>query len=254
MRSGQNRSDPIHEHAPRGPHRHRGLRAAATVVATLALVLVPALPAVARDASASRAAAPTAVAATSTQPTLRQGARGAAVLRLQKRLAALRYDVGPADGVFGPSTYHGVVAFQKVQRIAIDGIVGPQTWGRLAKPVVPEPRYTRSTAAVEIDLRLRVVLVTKAGVVTRVLDASPGKPSTPTVTGSFTIYRRIDGWRTSPLGRLWRPNYFYRGYALHGATSVPTYAASHGCVRVTVPAMNRLWSQLFVGEHVNVYR
>jgi lipoprotein-anchoring transpeptidase ErfK/SrfK len=29
---------------------------------------------------------------------------------------------------------------------------------------------------------------------------------------------------------MWRPNYFYGGYALHGSTSVPTYAASHGCV------------------------
>ena len=35
---------------------------------------------------------------------------------------------------------------------------------------------------------------------------------------------------------------------------MPTYAASHGCVRVTVPAMNRVWSQLYIGEHVNVYR
>jgi N-acetylmuramoyl-L-alanine amidase len=44
------------------------------------------------------------------------------------------------------------------------------------------------------------------------------------------------------------------GYALHGSTSVPTYAASHGCVRVTVPAMNRVWPRLFIGERVYVYR
>jgi hypothetical protein len=35
---------------------------------------------------------------------------------------------------------------------------------------------------------------------------------------------------------------------------VPTSAASHGCVRVTVPAMNRLWLKLFIGERVYVYR
>jgi lipoprotein-anchoring transpeptidase ErfK/SrfK len=51
-----------------------------------------------------------------------------------------------------------------------------------------------------------------------------------------------------------RPNYFYRGYALHGSTSVPTSAASHGCVRLTIPAMNRVWSQLVIGERVYVYR
>ena len=94
----------------------------------------------------------------------------------------------------------------------------------------------------------------KAGVVTRIVDASPGKSSTPTPTGSFSITRRIDGWRQSDLGLLWRPNYFYYGYAIHGAKSVPTYSASHGCVRVTIPAMNRLWSTLYIGERVHVYR
>jgi lipoprotein-anchoring transpeptidase ErfK/SrfK len=46
----------------------------------------------------------------------------------------------------------------------------------------------------------------------------------------------------------------HNGVALHGSTSVPTYAASHGCVRLTVPAMNRIWSGLHVGERVYVYR
>ncbi len=188
------------------------------------------------------------------QPTLRYGSRGAAVATVQRRLTALRYDVGGIDGIFGYNTLHGVIAFQKVQRIGVDGVVGPVTWSRLAKPVVRTPRYSRSAAAIEVDLTRRVVLVTKAGVVTRILDASPGKASTPTVTGAFTTFRRVDGWHRSPLGLLWRPYYFYRGYALHGSTSVPTYAASHGCVRVTVPAMNRLWSQLFIGERVYVYR
>ena len=78
--------------------------------------------------------------------------------------------------------------------------------------------------------------------------------TTPTPTGTFAITRCIDGWRQSSLGLLWRPNYFHGGYALHGSTSVPTYAASHGCVRLTVPAMNRAWSQLSIGERVHVYR
>jgi lipoprotein-anchoring transpeptidase ErfK/SrfK len=45
-----------------------------------------------------------------------------------------------------------------------------------------------------------------------------------------------------------------RGYAIHGSTSVPSYPASHGCVRVTLPAMNRLWSSLRIGMPVHVYR
>ncbi|HET7516551.1 MAG TPA: L,D-transpeptidase family protein [Actinomycetes bacterium] len=197
---------------------------------------------------------PSVVSTVATRPTLRYGSRGPHVVYLQQRLSALRYDVGPIDGIFGSSTLHGVYAFQKVQGIGVDGVVGPITWSRLASPSVPRARYSRSAAAVEVNLTRRVVYLTRSGAVTRILDASPGKPATPTPTGSFSIYRRIDGWRQSPLGLLWRPNYFYRGYALHGSTSVPTSAASHGCVRVTVPAMNRVWSQLFIGERVYVYR
>ena len=35
------------------------------------------------------------------------------------------------DGIFGPKTHNGVVACQRHQRLKVDGIVGPQTWGRL---------------------------------------------------------------------------------------------------------------------------
>jgi peptidoglycan hydrolase-like protein with peptidoglycan-binding domain len=217
--------------------------------ATLAVTVIPVA-----TASASTGSPQVSAALTTTWPTIRYGSRGSAVVYLQRRLTTLHYDVGGIDGIFGYSTLHAVYAFQKVQRIGIDGVVGPITWGRLASPYVPRARYYRSAAAVEVNLTRRVVYLTRSGAVTRILDASPGKSSTPTPTGSFSIYRRINGWRQSPLGLMWRPNYFYRGYALHGSTSVPTYAASHGCVRVTIPAMNRAWSQLYIGERLYVYR
>jgi hypothetical protein len=54
--------------------------------------------------------------------------------------------------------------------------------------------------------------------------------------GSFRVTRRISGWRTSRLGRLYNPLYFNGGIAIHGAASVPAYPASHGCVRITMSA------------------
>jgi N-acetylmuramoyl-L-alanine amidase len=220
----------------------------AIISVALAVVLVPAA------AASGGNWQTTAWSTVTARPTLRYGSHGAAVVYLQQRLTTLHYDVGPVDGIFGYSTLHGVYAFQKVQGIGVDGIVGPVTWSRIAGPYVPRARYHRSAASVEVNLTRRVVYLTRSGAVTRILDASPGKPSTPTPTGSFSIYRRIDGWRQSTLGLLWRPNYFYRGYALHGSTSVPTYPASHGCVRVTIQAINRAWSQLYVGERLYVYR
>ena len=235
--------------------RPRTRRRVVAVLAVLTAGLAGAgLQAPAAQAVTAPASAATTAAVAAAQPTLRSGSRGAQVTRLQKRLVALRYDVGAVDGVFGNDTLHAVYAFQKVQRIGVDGAVGPATWAKLAAPKVPKPRHKLSAAAVEVNLTTRVVFLTKNGKVTRIVDASPGKRSTPTVTGSYRFSRRINGWRDAPLGLLWRPYYFKGGYAVHGSTSVPTYAASHGCVRVTIAAMNRLWSKMTIGERVYVYR
>ena len=236
--------------------RHpRSGRALGVVVLVAASLIIPAQSASAGSRTYTMAAtALTTQALATTQPVLRQGSRGTAVTNLQRRLAALHYDVGAADGIFGPSTYHAVVAFQKVNGLTRDGIVGPQTWAALDHPVIPRPRYTHSGYSLETNLTRQVLYLARAGSVVRILDASSGKSSTPTPTGNFKIQRRIDGWRESSLGLLWRPNYFYYGYAVHGATSVPTYPASHGCVRVPIPAMNRLWSIIGVGVPVHIYR
>jgi hypothetical protein len=214
------------------------------LLATVAALALPTGPAIAATPASAVAA----------QPSLRLGSRGAAVVYLQRRLTTLRYDVGPIDGSLGYSTYHGVVAFQKVNGLVRDGIVGPRTWAALARPVIPRPRRWRSGTSLEVNLTKQVVYLAQRGAVLRILDASSGKAATPTPTGNFSINRRINGWRRSPLGLMWRPNHFYRGYAVHGSLSVPAYPASHGCVRLTIPAMNRLWPLLRIGMPVSVYR
>lgn len=241
--------------------RHHPLRRAAglALLVTLGTLLVSAGPTAARSQTALPApAAATTLAQTSTTaaalPVLRQGSQGSAVVYLQRRLTALHYDVGPIDGIFGYSTYHGVVAFQKVNGLVRDGIVGARTWAALSAPLNPRPRYWHSSYGVEVNLSKQVLYLTRQGAVVRILDASSGTSSTPTPRGNFSVIRRIDGWRQSSLGLLWRPNYFYGGYAVHGSTSVPTYPASHGCVRVTIPAMNRIWSILRIGTPVHIYR
>jgi N-acetylmuramoyl-L-alanine amidase len=74
-----------------------------------------------------------------------------------------------------------------------------------------------------------------------------------TPEGSFRIERTIDGWRENDLGVLWRPAYFSGGYALHGSPSVPPFPASHGCVRVTITAINHLFPRIVVGMALYVY-
>jgi len=62
---------------------------------------------------------------------LRLGSRGSAVADLQKKLNSLGYNAGKADGIFGSQTRSAVMAFQKANGLAVDGIVGPATWAKL---------------------------------------------------------------------------------------------------------------------------
>lgn len=62
------------------------------------------------------------------RPTIRQGDRGEDVVRLQTRLAAMGYGVGKIDGIFGMKTMEAVKAFQAENNLAVDGIVGVNTW------------------------------------------------------------------------------------------------------------------------------
>ena len=76
-------------------------------------------------------ATPVNVTPVTTQPMLRTGSRGDAVRKLQEMLNAKGYTCGNVDGIFGSKTYAAVLAFQKANGLAADGIVGPLTWGKL---------------------------------------------------------------------------------------------------------------------------
>lgn len=69
-----------------------------------------------------------------TCPTLRRGARGRPVVKMQKRLVTHLGDLDAesfVDGVFGPATEQQVKRFQRAERLAVDGIVGRDTWTAL---------------------------------------------------------------------------------------------------------------------------
>ncbi|MFL5320280.1 MAG: glycoside hydrolase family 73 protein [Myxococcaceae bacterium] len=67
----------------------------------------------------------------SSVPTLRYGSKGPSVQLLQRELKAAGFNPGPVDGDFGPHTRAAVIALQRARHLAVDGIVGPQTWRSL---------------------------------------------------------------------------------------------------------------------------
>ena len=65
-------------------------------------------------------------------PVLREGARGAAVTRLQTALNQAGFNAGAADGAFGRGTADALKAFQAANGLTVDGIAGAQVWSKLS--------------------------------------------------------------------------------------------------------------------------
>ena len=67
-------------------------------------------------------------------PELKRGDGGEAVRAAQLLLIGRGYRCGPwgADGDFGPATCGAVCRFQRARQLAVDGVVGPETWEELA--------------------------------------------------------------------------------------------------------------------------
>jgi peptidoglycan hydrolase-like protein with peptidoglycan-binding domain len=192
-------------------------------------------------------------AAVPTAP-LAAGASGPAVGQLQQRLSDMGYWLPGVDGEYGAGTVHAVTAFQKANGLPRSGQADAATLAAMATAPRPTPREP-IPHGLEVDLARQILMVVDGSQVSVVLDISSGKPSTPTVLGHYAIQRQIDGMDTGPLGTLWRPKYFIRGYAIHGSASVPASPASHGCVRLTNAEIDWVWASGVapIGTSIFVY-
>lgn len=222
---------------------------------------------VAASAPAVEPASPAAVPSAQPSPTpspTRRPAPTYDVKAVQRQLTALHYYVAAIDGERGPSFHSAVMAFQKVQGIGADGVVGKGTLAALKAPRTPPLEASAPSERVEVDLTKQVLYVVKGGAITRILPVSSGNGSTYlqksghkakalSPVGWYRIQRVIRGVREADLGKLYDPQYFYRGWAIHGSNSVPPYPASHGCIRVTRTDAKYLIGALHVGMSVYVY-
>ncbi|HZD16720.1 MAG TPA: L,D-transpeptidase family protein, partial [Actinomycetota bacterium] len=169
-------------------------------------------------------------------PRLRAGSAGLFVRLLERRLVELHYRLaGARDGDYDRRTADAVIAFHKVQRMERTTTVDAATWRALADPRRPRPRVEGGGIHIEVDQTRQVLYTVEAGRITNVLHVSTGAGGA-TRDGSFRVYRKLAGF--SP-NHLYYPSYFDGLRALHGWTEVPTYPASHGCVRL--PYWNAKW-------------
>ena len=169
-------------------------------------------------------------------PNLSTGSSGRFVRLLEGRLVDLHYRlVGTKDGRYDYRTADAVVAFHKVQRMERSYSVTEATWRRLADPTLPHARHDWHGFHFEVDQTRQVLYTVEDGDITNVLHVSTGAGGA-TRDGMFRVWGKTAGF--SP-NHLYYPSYFDGYRALHGWTEVPTYAASHGCVRI--PYWNAQW-------------
>ena len=188
-------------------------------------------------------------------PPLRLPPPDPATLNAQKRLIELGYLVaGDADGRFGPTTSEGILAFQKFERLARTSVLDSATTAALADAARPTPLTRGGTGKrAEIILDRQVALLIKDDSVVRTIAVSTGKPSTPTPPGRYRVYAKIPRWWSTPF-REWLPWAlpFVGGIAFHEFGVVPTYPASHGCVRQPFAVARWTFDFAYVGMPVSV--
>lgn len=184
-------------------------------------------------------------------PYLSIGSSGSAVRVLQRSLGVLHYAV-PQSGYFDEATADAVVAFRKLTGLPRDYTADSSVFRALRRGEGAfRVRYVREGRHFEANLTDQVLAeIEPGGRVVNIYPISSGKPSTPTVLGNYRVYYKTAGVNAKDMLDA---NYFTGGYAIHGYPEVPTYAASHGCLRVPdldAPAIFG-WAQL--GTPVDVY-
>lgn len=130
---------------------------------------------------------------------IRYGCEGDLVKEAQSLLIAAGYSCGAAgaDGDFGAGTLAAVKAFQEDKGLAVDGIVGEETWAalRAGEPAEPEdPELDEATA----DYMIRITGDTP------VYKDRPVAVQTLT-GGAFTIVEEVEGYGRLKSGAGWIP-------------------------------------------------
>ncbi len=181
----------------------------------------------------------------------------------ERRLSEMGYKAGPADGVIDEATRNALVLFQKWEGRNVTGRLTRSEFDAIMNAEPPQPRDP-GYAHVEVDVdRQMLLLIDSDGAVTRMLPVSTGSNKqynekglrglAYTPRGRFRIYAKIAGWRKSPLGLLYYPNYFSDGLAIHGNPSVPRSPQSHVCVRIPMSAAEEISKRLPVGTILLIY-
>jgi hypothetical protein len=181
-------------------------------------------------------------------PPLASGARGIAVDALRRALRLDGYALPGISSVFDSATVDAVLAFQEVHGLPLTGAVGGRFWTVLGSSGPPRARIPFGDH-IEVDKTRQLLFEVRAGRVVSVSRVSTGATGN-TPVGHWHVYAKGPGFNAKGM---YDSLYFLRGFAIHGYASVPTYPASHGCVRTPLWFAPGMYSRWGIGASVYVF-
>lgn len=196
-------------------------------------------------------------------PTKKARPSEAEITEARELLGQLGYWIDFEAKGLDASLHHALIAFQKIEGRKRTGTLTAQELESLRIAKRPQPREW-GFAHIEVDLPRQVLFVVDCcGAILRILPISSGSGEwfteggrtrqAITPAGRFKVTHQIKGWRKSPLGLLYYPNYIHDGIAIHGNPAVPPFPASHGCIRIPMFAAQEFSEMAKVGMDVIVY-
>lgn len=199
-----------------------------------------------RDATVDQTPAPAA------QPQLVHTVqRGEILSRIAQRYGVPMSEIMRANNIVNPDRV--LVG----QRLTIPGVSAPPRPTPPANIVAPTPEITRGKFIL-VDLSDSMTYAYQDGVLVYSALSSMGLPATPTVVGRFSIYRRVREQTMSGPGYslpgVQYVQYFYQGYALHGAYWHNNFGQpmSRGCVNMTNEDARWFYNFAEIGTPVHV--
>jgi lipoprotein-anchoring transpeptidase ErfK/SrfK len=183
-------------------------------------------------------------------PNLDPGDSSEAV-KVFNRLLRKRGYYAPGGKRYSSGTGRAVLAFHKVNGNARTPNATSGDFAKLAAGKGEfKLKHPGAGKHVEVDISRQVMVLAKGGKPKYTFHISSGAPATPSDRGHYRFYRKDPGYNS--LG-MYYSVYYNRGEATHGYHSVPTYPASHGCLRNPIPNSIFIYNWIDLGDHIWVY-
>lgn len=196
------------------------------------------------------------------------------IKRTQTMLRSLGIPTGPIDGVWGPQTARGLCTFRAISgqtpsRRALDTSTYKKlhsynnAYSSIRSKSAPSLRGEKTY--LKLYQQCQTMLYVENGKYKKVLPVSTGTNGHKTPNGVYRLGYTQRGWKCSNLypescsrqstgqfknvsryGNMYNMRHVTGAIYVHGSTSVPTYPASHGCIRVTTQYSD--WMYKHVGN------